>query len=161
MKLIRNDAVALLASGDCTDAQERSTQMVDEAEGDQPTAGTSLRVLVVDDELAIRDLLRSTVEALGHEVICVEDGHKAIKKVKEEPFDIVFLDMVIPGMDGLEILATIKKMNSDLPVVMMTGFSLEGEMQKAIKLGAVDCIYKTFDRVEGREVISRLLKKKE
>jgi len=134
--------------------------MADESEGGQPTAKTSLRVLVVDDELAIRDLLRSTVEALGHEVTCVEDGHKAIKKVKEEPFDIVFLDMVIPGMDGLEILKAIKKTNSELPVIMMTGFSLEGEMQKAIRLGAFDCIYKTFDRVEGREVISELLKNK-
>lgn len=126
---------------------------------DRPTTAKSFRVLVVDDKVVVRDLFERAMKVMGHKVVCVEDGRKAIEKIKEEPFDIVFLDMIMPGMDGLETFKIIKELNSELPVVMMTGFAIEGEMKEALKLGAFDCLYKPFDILKGREVIDKEFKK--
>lgn len=121
----------------------------------RPVAPMSFRVLVVDDEPVVRDLFKRAMKVMGHEVVCVEDGHKAIEKVKEDSFNIVFLDMVMPGMDGLQTFKGMRELSPELPVVMMTGFSVEEKMEEALKLGAFDCLYKPFDIAKGREVIQK------
>jgi DNA-binding NtrC family response regulator len=135
-------------------------KMLDMKSDGQPEGMKAFRVLVVDDDLTVRDLFKDIMNVTEHEIICVEDGCKALEKIKEEHFDIVFVDMIMPGMNGLETFKAIKEVSSELPVVMMTGFAIEERMKEALKLGAFDYLYKPFDASEGRQVISREFEKK-
>ena len=75
----------------------------------------------------------------------VDNGEEAIKAMGKEPFDIVFLDVVMPEMDGLEAFGAIKEINPEAIVIMMSGFPVEDEIRKAMNLGATDHIKKPFD----------------
>lgn len=133
--------------------------MFKKTNSDLPKATKSLRILVVDDEAPVRDLFNQALKAMGHEVFCVGDGYSAIERIKKDPFNAIFLDMVMPGMDGIETLKIIRELDPDLPIIMMTGFAVEVKMDEALALGALDCIYKPFDVDKGREVIDKEFKK--
>lgn len=126
---------------------------------DLPNETKSFRILVVDDEAFVRDLFDQALKTMGHEVLCVEDGCSAIERIKKDTFDVIFLDIVMPGMDGIEALKKIKEIDPDLPIIMMTGFAVEAKMNEALTLGALDYIYKPFDVDKGREVIGKEFKK--
>ncbi len=126
---------------------------------DLAKATKSFRILVVDDEAPVRDLFNQALKTMGHEVLCVGDGYSAIESIKKDPFDVIFLDMVMPGMDGIDTLKKIRELDPDLPIIMMTGFSVETKMDEALALGALDCIYKPFDVDKGREVIDKEFKR--
>jgi len=79
------------------------------------------KILVADDEVVIRDLFKRILETKGHQVVTTKDGSEALDKVKEEPFDIIFLDIVMPGIGGLKACQTIEKINPEAKIVMMTG----------------------------------------
>ncbi len=82
-------------------------------------------ILVVDDETAILELFRSIFKDTGHKVETVECGQKALEAIKKKNFEIVFLDVVMQGMDGFQVLTEIKKIKPDINVAMMTGSKLE------------------------------------
>lgn len=98
------------------------------------------RILIIDDEEDIRFSLRGILEDEGYEVLEAESGEEGLTKLKD--CDFVFLDIWLPGKDGLEILQEILKFNSDLPVVMISGHGTIETAVKAIKLGAYDFIEK-------------------
>jgi len=104
-----------------------------------------LNILVVDDDVAIRELFERILKKEEHRVITVDSGEEAIKVMEKEPFDIVFLDVVMPGMDGLEVFKAIKKINSKAIVIMMSGYPVEERIEEAIKLGATDHIEKPLN----------------
>ena len=103
------------------------------------------RILVVDDEIAIVDILKSFLEDKEHKVYTAYDGVEAVEMVKKERPHIVLLDIYLPKMDGIEALQTIRKFDETIGIIIMTGFREKDVAQKAIELGAFDYINKPFD----------------
>lgn len=124
-----------------------------------PRKAASISVLVVDDEKVMRDLFKRVLEVRGYSVTVAESGEQAVDSIRKNPFDVVFLDIVMPGMDGVKTLKAIKKVSQQTPVVMMTGFAVGVEIGQALKLGAEDCLRKPFDIVEIMRVIEKVLKR--
>ena len=81
-----------------------------------------VRVLVVDDEDYVRELLRDILNSLGHEVVEAEDGLKALELFDSETFDTVFTDIGMPGMNGWELAKLIRERNAQIPVAILTGW---------------------------------------
>jgi len=118
------------------------------------------KVLVVDDEQVIRNLFARILTVKGHGVICVDNGKDALQKVMEQSFDIVFTDIVMPGTDGIATFKALRKLKPNLPIVIMTGFAVEDKIEEAMRLGAVDYLYKPFDISEIILILKRLEKKR-
>jgi len=100
------------------------------------------RILVIDDESAIRDSMRMILEYEGCEFLGAATGEEGIALVERESTDLVFLDIKMPGMDGLEVLGRLKAVAEDLPVVMISGHGTVATAVEATKLGAFDFIEK-------------------
>jgi two-component system nitrogen regulation response regulator NtrX len=100
------------------------------------------RILVIDDEAAIRDSMRMILEYEGYEFLAAATGEEGIALVERESVDLVFLDIKMPGMDGLEVLGRLKAVGDDLPVVMISGHGTVATAVEATKLGAFDFIEK-------------------
>ncbi len=115
-------------------------------------------VLVVDDEKVIRDLFKRVLEVKGYSVTTVESGDQAVETIKKGFFDVIFLDIVMPGMDGVETLQAIREISKQKPVIVMTGFAVEEEVKNAFKLGAQDCLSKPFEIEEIIKAIEEALK---
>lgn len=103
------------------------------------------KILLIDDEAAIRSALKEILEYESYEVKEAEDGATGIKLIEKEEFDLVFCDIKMPRMDGLEVLEKIKEKNSELPVVMMTGHGTVETAVESLKKGAFDFIQKPLD----------------
>jgi DNA-binding NtrC family response regulator len=99
---------------------------------------------VVDDEKLIRWALRKHMAGFGYEVLEAEDGQQALDVLDEEDVDLMLLDIRMPQKGGLEVLAHVTEHHSEIPVVLMTGFSsVEGAVD-AMKRGAYDYLMKPF-----------------
>lgn len=117
----------------------------------------NLNILVVDDEKVMRELFTRILGLKGYRVTAVEDGPKAIDMVKTQKFDLIFLDVVLPGIDGLEVFKEIKKVAVNIPiVVMMTGFSVEEKLREAERLGAFQSLYKPFDIPKIMDLVNKV-----
>jgi len=112
------------------------------------------RILVVDDDEAIRDALKVILED-DYDVVCVDSGYKAIKAIKNQIFDLIFLDIVMPEMDGIETLRRIKAHDKNLDIIMISAVDRAQEATDSIKYGAYDYITKPFDH----EIILNRLEK--
>ena len=99
-------------------------------------------VLIVDDDNGIRFTLQGIIEDEGYPVRVAEDGYKAIELVKETAFDWVFMDIRMPGLNGVETYLEIKKISPESKVVMMTGFSVEALVKEALEEGVYAVLYK-------------------
>ena len=102
------------------------------------------RILVVDDDEAIRDALKVILED-DYEVVSVDSGFKAVEMIRQQRFDLVFLDVVMPEMDGIETLRRIKEYDSNLDVIMISAVDRAQEATDSIRLGAYDYVTKPFD----------------
>ena len=103
------------------------------------------RILVIDDEPAIRDSLRMVLEYEGYEVMQAATGDEGVKLVERESPDLVFLDIKMPGMDGLEVLQKLKHMVENTPIVVFSGHGTINAAVEATRLGAFDFIEKPLD----------------
>ncbi len=117
-------------------------------------------ILIVDDEDSIIDTLKGSLEDEDYIVITSSDGMKAVEIIKSQPVDIVFLDIWLPGMDGLTTLKAIKDFNSAIEVVMMTGHGTVNTAVSAIKEGAFDFLEKPFSLDAVIDLINQIQKKK-
>jgi adenylate cyclase len=110
-------------------------------------ATTPARLLVVDDTEEIRKLLELRLGARGFDVTTAEDGIAALRRVAEEPFDAVLLDLMMPGISGLDVLRSVRERYSPsaLPVIMATARTSAREIIEALELGANDYVTKPFD----------------
>jgi two-component system response regulator (stage 0 sporulation protein F) len=102
-------------------------------------------VLVVDDSPGICQTMSMILKRKGFDVYCAGDGPDALKKIKEKPFDVVLLDIRLPGMDGVEVHKKIRSMRPDARVAMMTAYSLEDRVREALDEGAETVFYKPLD----------------
>ncbi len=103
------------------------------------------RVLVVDDDPATVELLQDFLVAKGYEVLTAADGAEALRTVKEEQPHLILLDVMLPKMDGLEVLRQVQQFDQKVGVIMVTGVNEEAIGQQAMALGAFDYIVKPLD----------------
>ena len=82
-------------------------------------------VLIVEDEPTLREGLRDLLEAAGHRAVAVGDGREAVERGLGEPFDVVLLDLMLPGLDGLEVCRRLRIARPALPIVMLTARGAE------------------------------------
>jgi two-component system response regulator PilR (NtrC family) len=101
-------------------------------------------ILVVDDELSMREFLKILLDKEGYEVSTASEASSAIDLIKCQNFDLVISDIKMPGMGGLSLLGKIKEINSSLPVIMITAFASPDNAVIAMKRGAFDYITKPF-----------------
>jgi len=114
---------------------------------------TAIRILVVDDESAIRRALRPPLVELGFQVVDVSRGEEALQMLRAGGFDVVLLDVNMPGIGGIETLRRIRAMSPRLPILMLTVRDAEEEKVEALELGADDYVTKPFST---RELIARI-----
>lgn len=117
----------------------------------------SKKVLVVDDETDFLEVIKLRMEANGYTVVTATNGEDALKKVKSEKPDAVLLDILMPGIDGLEVLRRIRKSDENLPVYIITAFSTEERFKVANKFGASGFIVKTDDLSKQIESVNSAL----
>jgi DNA-binding NtrC family response regulator len=102
------------------------------------------RILVIDDEPSIRELLKDFFTGKGFEVATSPDGQTALNLLKENKFDLLLLDLMMPGMNGLDVLREIASEKIDIPSIMITAYASVSTAVEAMKLGAFDYITKPF-----------------
>lgn len=117
-----------------------------------PRAASTPRILIVDDEATIRDVLRRYLEREGFEVIEAVNGPAALEAIETEPPDLAVLDLMLPGMDGLSLAARLRQ-QSQLPIVMLTAKGETADRIQGLETGADDYIVKPFS---PREVVLRV-----
>jgi two-component system response regulator BaeR len=110
------------------------------------------RILIVDDEPKLASLLSDYLKASGFETTCITDGREVIPHVRETPPDLILLDLMLPGRDGIDICRELRSF-SDLPVIMVTARVEEIDRLLGLELGADDYICKPFS---PREVVARV-----
>ncbi|HIG70191.1 MAG TPA: sigma-54-dependent Fis family transcriptional regulator [Myxococcales bacterium] len=117
------------------------------------------RVLVIDDDPGVRDYLETLALRLGYHVTAVGDGEEALATLDESKPDIITLDAVLPGMDGLETLRRLKQRIPEVPVVMLSGHGQARTIVEAMKLGASDFLRKPFEVEELELAFQKALEK--
>lgn len=120
------------------------------------------KVLIVDDEYSIRKLMKTVLEDEGYNVLLAENGQQAIETVKKVPPDVILLDLLMPGMDGLEVLKILK--NDDgfthIPIIVVTALRGLEQMVNAFELGADDFLNKPVNIIELKTRVKAHLKVK-
>lgn len=116
------------------------------------SAAGKTRVLVVDDDRKLCRLIGDYLEPMGYEVTAVHSGPEGLEKASAEAFDAVILDVMMPGMDGFEVLRELRR-HSAVPVLMLTARGEESDRIVGLELGADDYLPKTFST---RELLARL-----
>ena len=111
------------------------------------------KILVVDDEAAISTLLQYNLEENNYDVTVAEDGQTAYQLASQQQFDAILLDLMLPGMDGMTVLKTLRQDKISTPVILVTAKGDEFDRVFGLELGADDYITKPFS---PREVIARL-----
>jgi len=111
------------------------------------------QVLVVDDDVTVSDVVRRYLERAGYAVVLADDGPTALVAFREHRPDLVVLDLMLPGIDGLEVCRRMRAVASDLPVVMLTALGTEADRVLGLELGADDYVTKPFS---PRELVLRV-----
>ncbi len=115
------------------------------------------RILVADDEESHRMMLRAVLEEEGYEMAEAADGLEAVRAVEQEPFDLILLDIRMPGLDGVETLTEIRKISPHVPVLMMTAYASVKTAVEALKAGAFEYLIKPLDIEELKILIEKAL----
>ena len=110
-----------------------------------PVERRPARILVVDDERSMRELLAIVLRREGHEVLLAENGRMAIDALEREPIDLLISDIKMPDMSGVEVLRAAKRVDSGIPGIMITAFASTETAVEAMRLGACDYLSKPFD----------------
>jgi len=118
-------------------------------------------ILIVDDNISLAKTTSLILKRKGYEVTTAPDGLAAIKKMKERPFDLIFMDIKMPLMDGVQTYRKIKKIRPETIVIMMTAYAVENLVAEALKEGAYGIIYKPLDIEKMISLIGKSRKKKQ
>ncbi len=110
--------------------------------------GGKASILVIDDDETIRSLFKETLEDLGHGVTGAEASSEGLELVKQRNFDLIFLDLKMPGMDGAELFRQIRMIKPELPVTIITGYPDSDMMARALAQGPFGVMNKPFGESE-------------
>jgi excisionase family DNA binding protein len=102
------------------------------------------RILVVDDEASIRDLLSKTLALAEYDVDLAPDGRSALDRLRITPYDLLITDLKMPGVDGLTVIREGRRLRPDIPVIIITGYSTEASAIEAVNLGVSGYLTKPF-----------------
>ena len=122
---------------------------------------TPKKLLVIDDDANIRKILTKLLRSItkeGYEIHTAESGEKAISMAEKNAFEIAFIDMQLPGIDGLDTFRALKKINRNIVVVMMTGAASQERIEGALREGAVTCMSKPFSLSDVEEILKKKIK---
>ena len=109
-----------------------------------PAAGGRPRILVVDDEASIRDLLAKTLALAEYDVDLAPDGRTALERLRITAYDLLITDLRMPGVDGLSVIREARRLRTDIPVIIVTGYSSEASAIEAVNLGVSGYLTKPF-----------------
>ena len=118
-------------------------------------------ILVIEDDKFLRELLTHKLVRLGYNILKAVDGEKGVQKAVEGNPDLILLDLILPGIDGFEVLRRIKENaeSSSIPVIILSNLGQEEDLEKGLKLGAIDYLVKAhFTPNEIAEKIKTVLK---
>ena len=121
---------------------------------------SELTVMVVDDELIVRESLKGWLEKFGYGIDTAADAREAVEKLEKEDFDLLFVDIKMPGMDGIELLKKVKEDRPDVIVVMITAHGSIESAIEAMKAGASDYLMKPFDPEDLELLVEKLVQTK-
>ena len=125
-----------------------------------PIEVPSVRILIVDDDKEIRDFMQSLLEKDGFIVKTLSDPTLVEDEIRQGDYHVMILDLMMPKMDGIEVLKKIRTLDSDIAVIIFTAHPNLDSAVASMKLDAVDYIKKPFNVDEFREVLARVMKKK-
>jgi len=117
-------------------------------------------ILIIEDDKFLRDLIAQKLLREGFGIAEAVDGEKGLKKVKEVKPDLILLDLILPGMDGFEVLAKIKEepVLAEIPVIILSNLGQKDDIERGLKLGAIDYLIKAhFTPGEIIEKIKKVL----
>ncbi len=117
-------------------------------ESSSPAAGATPRILVVDDEPSMREMLRIVLRRDGYDVVVAKNGTEGIERLQAEPFDLLLSDIRMPDLSGVDVLRAAKQIDHDIVVFMMTAFASTDTAVEAMRLGALDYFTKPFSMDE-------------
>jgi DNA-binding response OmpR family regulator len=112
-----------------------------------------MKILVVEDDPMLREGLVDLLTGAGHEVVAVSDGPRGVETGRDQPFDLVLLDLMLPKLDGIEVCRRLRTARPALPIVMLTARGAEEEKVKGLKAGADDYVTKPFG---VKELLARI-----
>jgi len=126
----------------------------------QQTTAVGLTLVLAEDNPVNQTLTRALLEQLGHRVWTVADGSQALDLVKQQTVDVLLMDVMMPGMDGLSALKALRRAEKNtgarLPVLMLTGQALDGDQERFIALGADGYVSKPVNRDKLEQAIKQL-----
>jgi CheY-like chemotaxis protein len=119
------------------------------------------RVLIVEDDHVIRELLVVNLEMEGHEAVTAADGAEALAAVDAHAPDVVLLDMMLPGVDGWEVTARLKgdDVTEQIPIVALSARAMQADIDRGRELGVDHYVTKPFDPIELMQLVNSLLDK--
>lgn len=115
------------------------------------------RILIVDDEKNIRLTMSQALKPLGYEVSTAVNGEDALQQLAEWAFDLILLDLKMPGMDGMDVVRSVVELRPDIKIIIVSAHGTVEKAVEAMKLGAVDFIQKPLTPNEIRELVNRVL----
>jgi DNA-binding NtrC family response regulator len=116
-------------------------------------------VLIVDDEFGVRESLRMLLKS-HYEIFTAQDGEEALEVLKERKIDLITLDLNMPKLSGIETLREIRKIDSEVPVIIITGYGTQKDEEEALHYGVTDFISKPFNTSKIISVIDRILEER-
>jgi DNA-binding NtrC family response regulator len=117
-------------------------------------------VLIVDDQQPLGENLMDILTSRGYRVTAVTDGQSAIHKIKEGQYDVILLDIVMPGLNGEQTFLEIKKVNPRASVVMYSGYAVEDVIKRCVENGAYTCLHKPFSPERIIQIIEEVMAQK-
>ncbi|PIU42297.1 MAG: hypothetical protein COS99_01035 [Candidatus Omnitrophica bacterium CG07_land_8_20_14_0_80_42_15] len=124
-----------------------------------PGPKTNKKILIIDDEPQLVESIAVRLKASGYAVSTAPDGVSGINKFKEAEPDLVILDIMMPGLSGLDTLRELKQLNSGVPVIMLTAYGTPQSAIESLRLGAYDHLAKPFNSETLLEIVKKALQK--
>ena len=116
-------------------------------------------VLLVEDEENLHDALKLNLELEGYEITSAYDGHEALKKAQEEHFDLIIMDVMLPGVDGISVTESIRLQNNEVPILILSARNTSADRVTGLKKGADDYLTKPFNLEELLLRVQKLIEK--
>ena len=124
---------------------------------DEPCLNGYEKILLVDDDCAILDIERESLKEYNYNIMTAKSGEEAISKYSYSPFDVVILDIGMPGMGGIECLKKLLEIDNKAKIIISSGYSMNGRVNKALTLGALAFVPKPYHLKEILKTIREIM----